>query len=113
MNEAFTAVGIATLLGRYTTQIRATIGDHIAAGDPSAMARVDILTRGMMARGADAWTAHQRALAIMDRQLVGQASIMAYSKIYVLSAVLILCLIPLLLPVRQTKGAVGAHAIME
>jgi DHA2 family multidrug resistance protein len=113
LGGSFGIAGIATLLSRYTTQIRATIGDHIAAGDPTATARVDALTHGMMARGADAWTAHQRALAIIDRQLVGQASILAYSKIYVLSAVLILCLIPLLLLVRQTKGAAGAHAIME
>ena len=74
--------------------------------------RVDMLTHGMMARGADAWTAHQRALAILDRQLAGQASVMAYSKIYVLSAALILCLIPLLLLVRQTKGAaVGKNQV--
>jgi DHA2 family multidrug resistance protein len=113
LGGSFGIAGIATLLGRYTTQIRATIGDHIAAGDANAMSRVDMLTRGMMARGADAWTAHQRALAIMDRQLTGQASVLAYSKIYVLSAALILLLIPLLLLVRQTRGAGGGHAIME
>lgn len=113
LGGSFGIAGIATLLSRYTTQIRATIGDHVAVGDPSSTSRVDMLTHGMMARGADAWTAHQRALAIIDHQLTGQASVMAYSKIYVLSAVLILCLIPLLLLVRQTKGAAGAHAIME
>src|SRR6476661_3850591 len=75
LGGSFGIAGIATLLRRYTTQIRATIGDHIAAGDPTAPSRVDRLTRGMMARGADAWTAHQRALAIMDRQLSGQASV--------------------------------------
>jgi DHA2 family multidrug resistance protein len=72
-----------------------------------------MLTNGMVARGADPWTARQRALALLDHQLVGQASILSYSKIYVLSALLILSLIPLLLLVRQTKRAGGAHAIME
>jgi len=113
LGGSFGIAGIATLLTRYTSQIRSVLGDHVAAGDPSSMARVNMLTHGMMARGADAWTAHQRALAIMDHQLVGQASVMAYSKIYVLSAVLMLCLIPLLLLVRQTKGSGGGHAIME
>jgi hypothetical protein len=44
---------------------------------------------------------------------MGQASVIAYGKIYVISAVLILALIPLLALVRQTKGAGGAHAVME
>jgi hypothetical protein len=67
----------------------------------------------MVARGADAWTARQRALSIMDGELMGQASVIAYSRIYVLAAVLILALIPLLLLVRHTKGAAGVQHIME
>lgn len=113
LGGSFGIAAIATLLGRYTSQLRALIGDHVLAGDPGVTARVNALTAGMVARGADQWTAHQRALAIMDRQLVGQASVLAYSKIYVISAVLILALIPLLLLVRETKGAGGAHAVME
>ena len=90
------------------------LGEHIAANDPASLGRIEMLTRGMMARGADQWTARQRALAIMDRQLFGQASVIAYSHIYVLAAGLILLLIPLLLLVRQTRGAAGAdHAVME
>jgi DHA2 family multidrug resistance protein len=72
-----------------------------------------MITKAMIAKGADPWTAKQRALALMDRQILAQASVLSYSKIYMLSAVLILSLIPLLLLVRQTKSAGGAHAIME
>ncbi|MEP6491805.1 MAG: DHA2 family efflux MFS transporter permease subunit [bacterium] len=113
LGGSFGIAGIATLLGRYTSQLRAVIGDRVAAGDPLAMDRVNALTKGMMARGADAWTAHQRALTILDRQLSAQASVLAYSRIYVLSAALILVLIPLLLLVRQTKSGAGGHGIME
>jgi ABC-type Mn2+/Zn2+ transport system permease subunit len=67
----------------------------------------------MIARGADQWTARQRALALLDRQLFGQASVVAYSRIYMLAAGLILLLIPLLLLVRQTKGVAGDHVAME
>jgi DHA2 family multidrug resistance protein len=74
---------------------------------------VDMLTRAMVARGADQWTARQRALDLLDRQLMAQASVIAYSRIYVLSAVLILALIPLLVLIRHTKGAGGAQHIME
>jgi DHA2 family multidrug resistance protein len=59
------------------------------------------------------WTARQRALTLIDHQLTAQASVIAYSRIYVLSALLILGLIPLLLLVRQTRASSGAHAVME
>jgi DHA2 family multidrug resistance protein len=112
LGGSFGIAGIATLLARYTSELRAVLGDRIAAGDPAVISRVNAMTNGMVARGADAWTAHQRALTLLDRELSGQASVLAYSRIYVLSAGLILVLIPLLLLVRQTKGGGGSH-IME
>ena len=104
---------IATLLSHYTAQFRAILAEHISVGDPTTMTRIDMLTRGLIARGADAWTARSRALEIIDRELMGQASVVAYSRIYVLSATLILALIPLLLLVRHTRGAASAQHIME
>jgi hypothetical protein len=67
----------------------------------------------MMARGADAWTARQRAFALLDRQLGAQASVISYGKIYMLSALLILALIPLLALVRTGRSASGAHVMAE
>jgi len=104
---------IATLLSHYTAQFRAILAEHITVGDPTTMMRIDMLTRGLVAKGADQWTARARALEILDRQLAAQASVIAYSRIYVLSAALILALIPLLLLVRQTKGAGGTQHVME
>jgi DHA2 family multidrug resistance protein len=104
---------IATLLSHYTAQFRAILAEHLASGDPTTLNRLDMLTRAMIARGADAWTARQRALSILDRELMGQASVIAYSRIYVLSAVLILALIPLLVLVRHTRGAAGTPHIIE
>jgi DHA2 family multidrug resistance protein len=113
LGGSFGIAGISTLLIRYTGESRATLVQHITATDPISLGRLEALTRGMVARGADLWTAKSRALALMDAQLMGQASVIAYGRIYVLSAIIILVLIPLLLLVRKTKGAAGAHAIME
>ena len=113
LGGSFGIAGIATLVARYTAQFRAVLGEHLSSNDPMALGRLETITRGMIARGADQWTARQRALALLDRQLFGQASVIAYSHIYMLAAGLILLLIPLLLLVRQTKGAGGEHAIME
>ncbi len=104
---------IATLLSHYTAQFRAILAEHISIGDPTTLGRLDMLTRALVARGADPWTARERALELLDRQLMGQASVIAYSRIYVLSAVLILSLIPLLVLVKHTKAAAGARHVME
>jgi DHA2 family multidrug resistance protein len=114
LGGSFGIAGIATLLARYTAQYRAVLAEHVTVGDPTSAGRIEMIARGFMARGADAATAHQRALALLDRQLLGQASVIAYSRIYMLSALMILGLIPLLVLVRQTRGASdGAHAVME
>ncbi|HJP59109.1 MAG TPA: MFS transporter, partial [Gemmatimonadaceae bacterium] len=104
---------IATLLSHYTAQFRAILAEHISYGDPATMSRVEMLTRGLMSRGADAWTARARALEILDRELMGQASVVAYSRIYVLSAVITLALIPLLVLIKHTRGTAGSQHIME
>ncbi len=104
---------IATLLSHYTAQFRAILAEHLASGDPTTLSRLDMLTRAMIAQGADAWTARQEALSILDRELMGQASVIAYSRIYVLSAALILALIPLLVLVRHTRGAAGSQHVLE
>jgi len=104
---------IATLLSHYTAQFRAILAEHISVGDAATMSRVDMLTRALVARGADQWTARARALEILDGQLMAQASVIAYSRIYILSAALILALIPLLVLIRHTKPSGGVQHAME
>jgi DHA2 family multidrug resistance protein len=113
LGGSFGIAVMATLLTRYAAQTRAVMGDHVTLTDPGSLARVDMLKHAMMARGADAWTAQQRALSILSRQLDAQASVISYSKIYMLSALLILALIPLLALVRTGKSSTGAHVIAE
>jgi DHA2 family multidrug resistance protein len=112
LGGSFGIAGIATLVARYTAELRAIVGENVTMNDPSALARIEGMTRAMIGRGADQWTARQRAYALFDRQLFGQASVIAYSKIYTIAAGLILLLIPLLLLVRQTRGS-GSDVIME
>jgi DHA2 family multidrug resistance protein len=114
LGGSFGIAGISTLLTHYTAQFKATLTEHITVSDATSVARLDMLTRGMMARGADPIVAKQRAYAIINQTLQGQASVIAYGRIYVLSAVIILALIPLLLLVRQTHGDPdAAHLAME
>jgi DHA2 family multidrug resistance protein len=113
LGGSFGIAGISTLLIRFTAENRANLVAHVTASDPATVSRLQMLARGLMAKGTDFWSAQRQALALMDQQLMGQASVIAYSRVYVLSALIILLLIPLLLLVRTTQGAEGAPAMLE
>jgi DHA2 family multidrug resistance protein len=87
---------MATLLSRFTQSQKARLAEHVSTYDPATLDRLTTLTRGMMARGMDAITAKQQALAIIDRQIGAQASVLAFSRIYLLSGILLVCALPLL-----------------
>lgn len=107
--------GVATVVAHDTAQLHAVLADHVTTMDPGSLARLRMLTNGFAARGADLATATRRAYAMIDRETIGQASVIAYAHTYVLAAGLVLALIPLLVLVRQTKRAdIGAmEAVME
>jgi DHA2 family multidrug resistance protein len=102
---------VATTLQRFTTQAKNTLTEHVTTTAPDALARLDFLTRGMVARGVSADAAHQQALMVMDRMVTGQASVLAFSRIYMLSGLALCCAIPMMLFWRHGKGraAVQAH----
>jgi len=114
LGGSFGIAGIATLLTRYTAQFKAVLAEHITTGDPISLGRLNQLTQAMVARGADIDTARQRAYMLLDRTLTGQASVIAYGRIYVLAAIIIVALIPLLFLVGRAKpSADAAHLAME
>jgi DHA2 family multidrug resistance protein len=94
----------ATLLGRFTAQSRALLSEHVVNGDPTTMARVEMLTGGLVSRGMNAVMAKQQALAVLDRQLQGQASVLAFSKLYLFSGIALVVSLPLLLLFRSGKA---------
>lgn len=105
---------IATLLGRFTKVAKALLAEHVANGDPATMERLNFITRGLQSRGIDVLTAKQQALAIMDRQMTAQATVLSFSKIYLLSGTVFVCALPLLAfwkhgKGRQAGGAADAH----
>jgi DHA2 family multidrug resistance protein len=76
------------------------------------MARVEMITRGLVSRGVNAVTAKQQALAVLDRQMQGQASVLAFSKLYLLSGIALVVALPLMLLFRTGKSrglGAGAH----
>ena len=94
----------ATLLSRFTAQSRALLAEHIVIGDPTTIARVDGITRALVGKGMNALSAKQQALMLLDRQLQGQATVLAFSKLYLLSGLALMASLPLLLLFRSGKS---------
>jgi len=106
------SLGIAILATQLATLIKgqkAILTEHVVSTDPSVLARVDGITRAMVARGADLTSAKQMALQVLDRQVAGQASVLAFYKIYLISGIALLCALPLLLVFKsgRARGATG------
>jgi DHA2 family multidrug resistance protein len=114
LGGSFGIAGIATLLARYTAQFKAVLAEHVTA-DAAGLGRLNQLTQAMVARGADPWTAKQRAYLLLDRTLSAQASVIAYGRIYVLAAAIIVALIPLLFLIGRPHrgGGDAAHLALE
>jgi MFS transporter, DHA2 family, multidrug resistance protein len=102
---------MATLLTRFTTQNKALLTEHVTVSDPTSLSRLNAIVSGLIARGMNPIVAKQQALQVLDRQIQAQASVLAFSKIYVLSGIVLLCSLPLLFLFRTGKGrgAVQAH----
>jgi DHA2 family multidrug resistance protein len=112
LGGSFGIAAMASLLTRYTQQARAVLGEKVTAFDPVSLERVATVTRGFMARGMDAGSARQLAYATIDRQLAGQASVIGFGKVYVLSGLILLATMPLLFLVRRATPTtrVEVHA---
>lgn len=103
---------MATMLARLTKVEKAVLTEHAGAYAPVTVERLAAVTRGLMSRGIDAVTAKQQALMLLDGQISAQASVMAFSRIYLIAGVLLVCALPLLLIWRtgKTSGTqIDAH----
>ncbi|HZE09183.1 MAG TPA: hypothetical protein VE110_10565, partial [Gemmatimonadaceae bacterium] len=100
---------MATLLARFVASEKAVLVEHVGATDPETLGRLSMLTRGLISRGMNPMTAQQQALAIIDRQVSVQSSMLAFSKIYLYSGLVLIAGLPLLLLFRtgRARGAVG------
>ena len=95
---------MATLLTRFTTAKKALLTEHITTMDPMSLGRLQAITNGLIAKGANPLLAKQQALFMLDRQVQAQASVLAFSRIYILSGIILLAVLPLLFLFRTGKG---------
>jgi len=102
---------LATTLDHRTDVHRVGLVEQIGPLDPVASQTLESLTRGFISRGLDPETARSTAMAALDRMVTAQASVEAFSDIYVLVA----CIFILMLPAGMmiARHAPGKYAPIE
>jgi len=102
------SVGIAlsaNAIAHFSAQARAALAAHLPANDPAVLARIDLMARGLAARGTPAAEAHEAALRTLALQVQGQALMLAFERIFILFGIAFLLAVPLILSLRWRPGA--------
>src|SRR5207247_10132949 len=97
------SVGIAvvtTLLAQRSQVHQATLVSHISVWDPQTQERLTRWASHFGALGSDAFTAQRQAVAMVYRETVAQAQLLAYADDFWLLAVMFAA-VPLLLPLMR------------
>jgi len=97
------SVGIAvvtTLLAQRSQFHQSTLVSHITAWDPETRERLARWVGHFVAQGSDAFTAERQAVAMLYRETVNQAQLLAYADDFWLLAVMF-AVVPIFLPLMR------------
>lgn len=101
------SLGIS-LMNTYTTQRTALHRNDLVLnynlGNPALMHRLQGMTQGLMAKGADAFTARKQALAALDGLASQQAALLSFADAFLLIGLVFLAALPLVFFIRRKKG---------
>jgi len=105
------SVGIAlsaTLLTRFETFNRAVLSEHVTQFDPATRARLAGIASALIGRGELPALAERHALAILDNQVMRQAMMLSFERLFLLFGFGFAVATPLLLLMRKGRGFQGA-----
>jgi len=108
VRQVMGSVGIAaaaTELVRSQTRYHDALATNVTIYDPATQSWLHAVTAGMVRAGADAYTALQRALNILNLNVTKQALVLAYNHVLWLVGVLFLFSVPLVLLLRGHRDA--------
>lgn len=92
------SIGVAWLSTMLTNRVaihKAALVEHLVSNDPAVIERVSTYAHALQAKGMTVLDAQHGAVAIMDRVVTGQASVLAFADTFWYVAVLVLAMIPL------------------
>jgi DHA2 family multidrug resistance protein len=86
----------ASLIPRFTAAAMSSVGAHVTLTRPEVNARIAAMTHGLQARGMDHQAASRTADAVMGGLVARQAGVLMFEKLFLLSGILFLVVLPLL-----------------
>jgi DHA2 family multidrug resistance protein len=95
----------ATLLTRFSTSARGDMLPHFSLSSPAMASRMAGIQRMMQGRGLDANAARGAAVRMIDGQLRQQAMVISFEKLFYLSGILFLCVLPLVFFLKMPEDA--------
>jgi DHA2 family multidrug resistance protein len=106
---------LASLVPRYTAQAREALAAHLFAERPEVIERLAQIEGAMIGRGLDRASAQTASLRLLADTTLRQATIIAFDRLFLLSALLFLLALPLLLILRSTpsRGVPGSVQLEE
>ncbi|HEX3867282.1 MAG TPA: DHA2 family efflux MFS transporter permease subunit, partial [Gemmatimonadaceae bacterium] len=115
VRQVMGSVGIAlaaTILSTSTTRYHAVLSED-AGASPVASQMINGFTSGMVAKGSDWFTAHQRALGLIQGAIERQAAVLAYNHVFVLVSALFAFGLPLVLLLRSGTPSDDAEMMID
>jgi DHA2 family multidrug resistance protein len=107
--QVFGSVGIAVSATQLTagiTRYHAMLAEQAGSSNAAAVSWLQTVTGAMMARtGADAATARQQALKLLDGIVTRQATVLSYNRVFVLVSLLFIFALPLVFLLKRGHAA--------
>ena len=116
IRQVFGSVGIAVAASQLTRAengYRALLVEHITYYSNVTDSWIQALSGAMLGGGADKATAHERALSLLDGEVMRQAAMLAYNHVFLLVACLFVAMLPLVLLLRGKTGETTTDIIPE
>jgi DHA2 family multidrug resistance protein len=86
----------ATLISRYATTARTSIGAHLTPGRPEVIQRLGLMQRLLESRGFDAASAKLAAGRALGGVVARESMVLTFEKLFLLAGILFLLILPLL-----------------
>jgi DHA2 family multidrug resistance protein len=103
LGGSFSIAVMASMLTRFAQEKYAMLVPHVSMYDAATRQRLAGMASAMTARGMDPFTAQKQAIAMLQRTVQAQASVLAFEKIYLLSGAILVGSLPLLLLFRTGR----------
>jgi DHA2 family multidrug resistance protein len=102
------AIGLAvfvTLLDDSAAAARVAVASHVTATDPISLERLAAATQGFLSTGLDLASSRTAALAALQGSVARQAMVLAFEKVFLISGLMFLAIVPLLIFLKRPKHA--------